>query len=52
MFSFDPFRVFIFDLNVNKFEPICQQAVVQKKNKLTHLHLNQMFPIVLGGDDK
>jgi len=45
-------KVFIFDLNVNKFEPICQQAVVQKKNKLTHFQFNQMFPIVLCGDDK
>jgi len=45
-------KVYIWDLNVNKFEPICQQAVVQKKNKLTHLQFNREFPLVLCGDDK
>jgi len=45
-------KVFIFDLSVNKFEPICQQAVVQKKNKLTHFTFNEVFPMVLCGDDK
>jgi len=45
-------KAFIFDLNVNKFEPICHQAVAQKKNKLTHFQFNQVFPIILCGDDK
>ena len=43
----------VFDLNLNKYEPICEQAVVQKKKtKLTHITFNPDFPIILVGDDR
>ncbi|CAF4656330.1 unnamed protein product, partial [Rotaria magnacalcarata] len=35
-------KVYVFDLNVNKYEPLCEQMVVQKKRtKLTHITFNQ-----------
>ncbi|XP_030833317.1 dynein intermediate chain 2, ciliary isoform X1 [Strongylocentrotus purpuratus] len=46
-------KVHVFDLNLNKYEPICEQAVVQKKKtKLTHVTFNPNFPILLVGDDR
>lgn len=43
----------MFDLNVNKYEPICEQAVVQKKKtKLTHIAFNSTHPIIIVGDDR
>jgi len=46
-------KVFIFDLNVNKYEPICEQVVVQKKKtKLTHIAFNLTYPILIVGDDR
>ncbi|CAF0920781.1 unnamed protein product [Rotaria sordida] len=46
-------KVYVFDLNVNKYEPVCEQIVVQKKRtKLTHITLNQRYPILLAGDDR
>ena len=43
----------MFDLSINKYEPICEQAVVQKKKtKLTHITFNPDHPIVLVGDDR
>ncbi|KAJ3105764.1 cytoplasmic dynein with WD40 domain [Phlyctochytrium planicorne] len=44
-------KVFVFDLNENKYEPICEQQVA-KKAKLTHISFNPFEPIVLVGDDK
>ncbi|KAJ3214547.1 cytoplasmic dynein with WD40 domain [Dinochytrium kinnereticum] len=44
-------KVFVFDLNENKYEPICEQQVV-KKAKLTHISFNPFEPIILVGDDK
>ncbi|CAF0743555.1 unnamed protein product [Brachionus calyciflorus] len=46
-------KVFVFDLNVNKYEPICEQVVVQKKKtKLTHIAFNPNYPIIIVGDDR
>ena len=46
-------KVFVFDLNVNKYEPICEQLVVQKKKtKLTHVAFNSTYPILIVGDDR
>ena len=46
-------KVFVFDLNINKYEPICEQTVVQKKKtKLTHIAFNLTYPILIVGDDR
>ncbi|CAH1116670.1 unnamed protein product [Phaedon cochleariae] len=46
-------KVFVFDLNINKYKPICVQAVVSKrKNKLTRISFNSKLPIIIVGDDK
>ena len=46
-------KVYVFDLNVNKYEPLAEQMVVQKKRtKLTHITFNQRYPILLAGDDR
>ncbi|XP_078524128.1 dynein axonemal intermediate chain 1-like [Lissotriton helveticus] len=46
-------KVHVFDLNVNKYEAICEQAVVaKKKTKLTHIQFNPIFPIIIVGDDR
>jgi len=43
----------VFDLNVNKYEAICEQLVTpKKKTKLTHIAFNPKFPIVIVGDDR
>ncbi|KAI8913371.1 WD40-repeat-containing domain protein, partial [Gorgonomyces haynaldii] len=43
-------KVYVYDLSINKYAPICEQAVV-KKSKLTHISFNAMEPILLVGDD-
>ncbi|KAI4468627.1 dynein intermediate chain [Holotrichia oblita] len=46
-------KVYVFDLNVNKYKPICIQAVVSKRrNKLTRIAFNHKLPIIIVGDDK
>ncbi|XP_076686586.1 dynein intermediate chain 2, ciliary [Andrena cerasifolii] len=46
-------KVTVFDLNVNKYRPICSQAIVSKrKNKLTRLAFNNELPFIIVGDDK
>ena len=46
-------KVYVFDLNVNKYEPLVEQIIVQKKRtKLTHIVFNPHFPILLAGDDR
>ncbi|CAG9564092.1 unnamed protein product [Danaus chrysippus] len=46
-------KVYVFDLNVNKYRPICVQAVVSKKTKkLTRIDFNPILPIVVCGDTK
>ncbi|KAM6947947.1 dynein, axonemal, intermediate chain 1, paralog 2 [Lycodopsis pacificus] len=44
--------VHVFDLSVNKYEAICQQSVVAKKTKLTHIEFNPIHPIITVGDDR
>jgi dynein intermediate chain 1 len=43
--------VFVFDLEVNKYEPICAQQIV-KKPRLTHIAFNNFDTIMIVGDDK
>ncbi|CAH1995874.1 unnamed protein product [Acanthoscelides obtectus] len=46
-------RVYVFDLNVNKYKPICVQAIVsRRKNKVTRISFNPKLPILIVGDDK
>lgn len=46
-------KIYVYDLNVNKYKPICVQAIVsKKKNKTTKLAFNYNLPIVVIGDDK
>ncbi|XP_066144066.1 dynein intermediate chain 2, ciliary [Euwallacea fornicatus] len=46
-------KVYVFDLNVNKYKPICVQAVVsRRRNKLTRISFNPKLPIIIVGDDK
>lgn len=46
-------KVTVFDLNVNKYRPICSQQVVnKKKHKLTRLEFNNKLPFIIVGDDK
>ena len=43
----------MYDLNVNKYEAICEQLVTpKKKTKLTHIAFNPKFPIIIVGDDR
>ena len=43
----------VYDLNINKYEPLCEQAVVSKKKaKLTHIAFNPFEPILIVGDDR
>eukprot|EP00126_Sphaerothecum_destruens_P015254 Sdes_comp9191_c0_seq1m663 len=44
-------KVHVFDLNQNKYEAICEQAVVRKA-KLTHIAFNPYYPILIVGDDR
>lgn len=46
-------NVCIYDLNVNKYEPLCLQMVAQKRRtKLTHVAFNPIHPIIICGDDR
>uniref|UniRef100_A0A8C0TXM6 Dynein axonemal intermediate chain 1 n=1 Tax=Cyanistes caeruleus TaxID=156563 RepID=A0A8C0TXM6_CYACU len=43
----------VFDLNINKLEPLCTQLVVtRKKNKTTHVQFNPVYPIIIVGDER
>lgn len=44
-------KIYIFELNDKKYEPVCEQQIV-KKAKLTHVRFNKFEPILLVGDDK
>ncbi|XP_068450790.1 dynein, axonemal, intermediate chain 1, paralog 2 [Clinocottus analis] len=45
--------VHVFDLNVDKYEAICQQPVVAKrKSRLTHVEFNPIYPILIVGNDR
>ncbi|XP_056587163.1 dynein intermediate chain 2, ciliary-like isoform X2 [Triplophysa dalaica] len=45
-------KIHVFDLSINKFEALCQQAVVAKKTKLLHIEFNPVHPILIVGDDR
>lgn len=46
-------KVTVFDLNVNKYRPVCSQQVVNRKRcKLTRLAFNHTLPFIIVGDDK
>ncbi|XP_035659289.1 dynein intermediate chain 2, ciliary-like [Branchiostoma floridae] len=46
-------KVHVFDLNVNKYEALCEQVVVtKKKTKLTHIEFNPNYPMIIVGDDR
>ncbi|XP_072270091.1 dynein axonemal intermediate chain 1 [Pyxicephalus adspersus] len=46
-------KVHVFDLSINKYEAICQQAIVaKKKTKLTHIEFNPVHPVIIVGDDR
>ncbi|XP_071108758.1 dynein intermediate chain 2, ciliary-like isoform X4 [Haliotis cracherodii] len=46
-------KVYVYDLNVNKYEPLCEQMVAQKKKtKLTHIEFNPVYPMLVVGDDR
>ena len=46
-------KIFVYDLNVDKYSPLCEQIIVQKKKtKLSHIDFNNIHPIVVGGDSK
>lgn len=51
LFLFFP-QVHVFDLNINKFEALCQQAVVANTVKLTHVEFNPIYPIIIVGDER
>ncbi|KAL0162921.1 hypothetical protein M9458_042317, partial [Cirrhinus mrigala] len=44
--------VHVFDLNINKYEALCQQKVVSKKTRLLHIEFNPVHPIIIVGDDR
>ncbi|XP_063813562.1 dynein axonemal intermediate chain 1 [Pseudophryne corroboree] len=46
-------KVHVYDLSVNKYEALCQQAIVaKKKTKLTHIEFNPVYPVINVGDDR
>ena len=44
-------KVHVYDLDVNKHEPICEQKIVRKA-KLTKVAFNPEHPVLLVGDDR
>ncbi|XP_072215475.1 dynein axonemal intermediate chain 1 isoform X1 [Excalfactoria chinensis] len=46
-------KAHVFDLNINKYEALCTQVVVaKKKNKITHVQFNPVYPVVIIGDER
>ncbi|XP_031620811.1 dynein intermediate chain 2, ciliary [Contarinia nasturtii] len=46
-------KVFVFDINVNKYKPICVQQVVPRKSvRLTRIAFNKKIPFIIVGDEK
>jgi len=42
----------LYDLSVDRNEPLCTQKVVKAKAKLTHVAFNSTEPIIIVGDDR
>lgn len=46
-------QVHIYDLHINKYTPVCIQAVVPKKKaRLNHISFNKTHPIIIVGDSR
>lgn len=46
-------KVYVFDVNVNRYKAICVQQVVARKTvRLTRVSFNQKLPFLVVGDDK
>ncbi|XP_014807925.1 PREDICTED: dynein intermediate chain 1, axonemal isoform X4 [Calidris pugnax] len=46
-------KAHVFDLSINKYEALCTQLVVaKKKNKITHIQFNPVYPVVIIGDEQ
>ncbi|XP_053911238.1 dynein axonemal intermediate chain 1 isoform X2 [Cuculus canorus] len=46
-------KAHVFDLSVNKYEALCTQLVVaKKKNKITHIQFNPVYPVIVVGDEQ
>jgi dynein intermediate chain 1 len=45
-------KLLVYDLDFNKFDPICSQQIVGGKSKLTRVAFSPFDPIVLVGDDR
>ncbi|XP_069737048.1 dynein axonemal intermediate chain 1-like [Phaenicophaeus curvirostris] len=46
-------KAHVFDLSINKYEALCtQQVVTKKKNKLTHIQFNPVYPVIIVGDEQ
>nr|XP_047904510.1 dynein axonemal intermediate chain 1 isoform X2 [Anser cygnoides] len=46
-------KAHVFDLSINKYEALCTQIVVaKKKNKITHIQFNPVYPVVIVGDER
>ncbi|KAM6104944.1 dynein axonemal intermediate chain 1 [Pterocles gutturalis] len=46
-------KAHVFDLSINKDEALCTQLVVaKKKNKITHIQFNPVYPVVIIGDER
>ncbi|XP_071586234.1 dynein axonemal intermediate chain 1 isoform X2 [Heliangelus exortis] len=46
-------KAYVFDLSINKYEPLCTQLVVAtKNNKITHIQFNPVYPVVIIGDER
>uniref|UniRef100_A0A672VB93 Dynein axonemal intermediate chain 1 n=1 Tax=Strigops habroptila TaxID=2489341 RepID=A0A672VB93_STRHB len=47
------YKAHVFDLSINKYEALCTQLVVtKKKNKITHVQFNPVYPVVIIGDQQ
>ncbi|KAM8985382.1 dynein axonemal intermediate chain 1 [Ara ararauna] len=46
-------KAHVFDLSINKYEALCTQVVVtKKKNKITHVQFNPVYPVIIVGDQR
>lgn len=49
----DNSRAFLYDLNINKYEPLCDQGVsLKKKTRLTQVKFNPQHKILMVGNDR
>ncbi|XP_062476353.1 dynein axonemal intermediate chain 1 isoform X5 [Pezoporus occidentalis] len=47
------YKAHVFDLSINKYEALCTQLVVtKKKNKITHVQFNPVYPVIIIGDQR